>query len=57
MVQVLVQAREGYFAGGNSSITDIDFVTISSTGNATDFGNFKKALKQYHICWWCLKWN
>jgi len=37
----------GVFGGGrtapNASITDIDFVTIASTGDASDFGDLRKA--------------
>ncbi len=36
----------GGVAGGSARTTDIDYITIASTGNATDFGDASQATKQ-----------
>ena len=45
----------GLFIGGDeqpAASNVIDFVTIASTGNATDFGNLTVAKKIYSKCGW-----
>jgi hypothetical protein len=43
IVPIVFHGGRGIFAGGNPSTNTIQYITISTTGNATDFGNMTTA--------------